>query len=140
MFKKTIRTTAIMFAAGAAICMMSQSASAQRYCPQTGALIGGGSGFSLTIGNSGFGGLGYGGINRGIGYGGLGYGGIGYGGIGYSNLGYRGIGYGGYSGFNRGISINTYRPSYRQPVFYSNSYRGGGYRGHGHGHRGHGRR
>lgn len=109
MFKNAIRAAAIMFAAGA-ICLMSQSsAEAQGYfCPRTGAYIGGGgfggSGFSLNVGN-GF--NNFGGFNRGIG-------GIGYGGFG---------GYGG--GFNRGISINSYRPVYRTPSYGGFNYNRG---------------
>ncbi len=108
MFRKTIRTAALVVAAAATMCVVSQEASAQ-YCANTGRYIGG-------I-NNGFGG---GGLNLSIGRS--------YGGFGGYGLG--GYGRGGYGGFN------SFRPNYNSFSFgYSNFGRSPRYRGYSHGHR-----
>lgn len=140
MFKNSIRSTALMFAAAAAMCLISQEADAQ-ICPYTGRPIGvGGSSFSLSIGTGGF--------NRGFGgigglYGGGLYGGGLYGGGLYNSSIYRNNFYGGGfygGGFNRGINIQSYRPVYGRSIYQvprgHSYYRGGGNRGGGHHHRG----
>ena len=121
MFKNSLRTFAFMFAAAAAMCFVAQEASAQS-CGYRGGGFGGGfggSGISLNIG-TGYGG----GFNRGFSGGGL-YGGNFYGG-GRSFYGGSGL-YN--SGFNRGIGIQSYRPSYGRSYGYGSFNKGGFYGG-----------
>ena len=108
---RTLRNATFALAAVAAMCFMTESSASAQRC-------------------------GYGG-----GYGVGGYGG-GHGYSGYS-VGYRGAGisvnvgraYGGYGGYGRGVSLNSYRPShYRSPAWHNTShydYHPGEYRRHG---------
>ncbi len=97
----SIKSAAMICVATFAMCLAGQDANAQ--CRGGGYGGGYGGGFSSGFGSPGIS-IGYSSGYRG-----------GYG----RNFGYGG--YGNYGGFNRGISVNLYRPSYSRPASFHNT-------------------